>query len=135
MPVPFGFSVGDFMAVGTLAWNVYKSCKAAPKGFSDISNEVLLLHAVLKETEETIFRSPSTPESQERLMTVGDGCRCVLNDLQALVEKYKSLGTQNKRTTDRMKWGAENIAEIRSRLTSNTAMLTAYVRRESSPSI
>ena len=26
MPVPYGFGVGDFVAVGTLAWNVYKAC-------------------------------------------------------------------------------------------------------------
>ena len=26
MPVPYGFGVGDFVAVGTLAWRVYRSC-------------------------------------------------------------------------------------------------------------
>ena len=52
----------------------------------------------------------------------------MLSDLQALVDKYESLGTQSKRTWDRMKWGAEDIVEIRSRLISNTTMLTAYIR-------
>ncbi len=125
---PYGFGVGDFVAVGTLAWNVYKSCRAAPGSFSNISIEVLSLHAVLKEADETIFKSPLPPQSQARLKTIGDGCQCVLGDLQALVEKYENLRTQSKRTWDRMKWGAEDIAEIRSRLISSTTMLTAFIR-------
>ena len=128
MPVPYGFGVGDFVAVSTLAWNVYKSCKAAPGSFSNISNEVLSLHAVLKEADETIFRSPLPPERQARLKTVGNGCQRVLSDLQTLVDRYENLGTQSKKTWDRMKWGAEDIFEIRSRLISNTTMLTAFIR-------
>ena len=128
MVVPYGFGVGDFVAVGTLAWNVYKSCRAAPGSFSNISIEVLSLHAVLKEADETIFKSPLSPESQVRLKTIGDGCQCVLGDLEALVDKYESLGTQSKRTWDRMRWGAEDIVEIRSRLISNATMLTAFIR-------
>ena len=128
MVIPYGFGVGDFVAVGTLAWNVYKSCRAAPGSFSNISTEVLSLHAVLKEADETIFRSPLSPESQARLKTIGDGCQCVLGDLQALVDKYESLGTQSKRTWDRMKWGAEDIVEVRSRIISNTTLLTAFIR-------
>ena len=128
MVVPYGFGVGDFAAVGTLAWSVYKSCRAAPNSFNNISIEVLSLHAVLKEADETIFRSPLSPESQARLKTIGDGCQCVLGDLQALVDKYESLGTQSKRTWDRMKWGAEDIVEVRSRIISNTTLLTAFMR-------
>lgn len=128
MVVPYGFGVGDFVAVGTLAWNVYKSCRAAPGSFSNISTEVLSLHAVLKEADETVFRSALSPESQARLKTIGDGCQCVLGDLQALVDKYESLGTQSKRTWDRMKWGAEDIVEVRSRIVSNTTLLTAFIR-------
>ena len=120
--------VGDVVAVGTLAWNVYKSCKGAPDSFSDISNEVLSLHAVLKEADETILKSPLPPQSRKRLKTICDGCQNVLSDLQALVDKYESLGTQSKRTWDRMKWGTENVTEIRSRLVSNTTFLTAYIR-------
>ena len=128
MGLPYGFSVGDFVTVGTLAWNVYKSCKAAPGSFSNISNEVLSLHAVLKEADETISKSPLLPKSQARLKTIGDGCQCVLSDLQALLDRYEKLGTHSKRTWDRMKWGAEDIVEIRSRLISNATMLTAFIR-------
>ena len=52
----------------------------------------------------------------------------MLKDLQALVLKYEGLGTQSKRTWDRLKWGSKDITELRSRLTSNTVLLTAFIR-------
>jgi hypothetical protein len=124
----FGYSVGDFIALGTLAWSVYKSCKGAPEAFGDISLEVLSLQAVLKEAEETVFAQPLSPVKQERLKAVGDGCHRVLTDLDNLCKKYQSLGTQGKRTWDRVRWGSEDIAELRLRLISNTGLLTAWTR-------
>ncbi|KAF6223229.1 hypothetical protein HO133_000071 [Letharia lupina] len=127
MPVPYGVGVGDFVAVGTVAWSVYKYCKAAPGSFGNISTEVLSLHAVLKESEETLFTHALPPARAERLKVIKDGCDTVLADLQTLVNKYESLGTKSKQTWDRMKWGNEDIAEIRARLTSNITMLTAFI--------
>ena len=95
--------------------------------FGNISLEVLSLHAVLKECEETLFDRPLQPTRAERLIVIKDGCDKVLVDLQSLVDKYESLGTQSKRTWDRMKWGNEDIGEIRGRLISNTTMLNAFI--------
>jgi hypothetical protein len=128
VPMSFGYGVGDFIAVGALAWNVYKSCKEAPESYGRISLEVLSLHAVLKEAEETVFVQPLSPTKREHLKAVGDGCYCVLKDLDNLCQKYQSLGTQSKRTWDRMRLGTEDIAELRARLTSNTVLLTAWIR-------
>jgi hypothetical protein len=124
----FGYSVGDVIALGTLAWGIYKSCKEAPESFQDISSEVLSLYGVLKEAEETVFAQQLSPAKQERLKAVGDGCYRVLTDLDNLCKKYQSLGTQSKRTWDRMRWGSEDIAELRARLVSNTGLLTAWIR-------
>lgn len=85
------------------------------------------MHAVLKECEETLFTRPLPPARAERLKLIKDGCDKVLVDLQSLVEKYESLGTQSKRTWDRMRWGNEDIAEIRARLTLNITVLTAFI--------
>ena len=124
----FGCSVGHFIALGTLAWKVYKSCKGAPEAFKDISLEVLSLHAVLKEAEETVFAQALSPERQQRLKAVGDGCYQVLTDLDKLCKKYQSLGAQSKRTWDRMRWGSEDVVVLRARLISNTGLLTAWIR-------
>src|SRR5436309_15228176 len=103
----FGYSVGDFIVIGNLAWNVYKSCKDAPESFGNIALEVQSLHAVLKEAEETVFAQSLTSAKQARLKVVGDGCYHALEDLQKLVEKYQGLPTQSRRAWDRMKWGTE----------------------------
>ena len=85
------------------------------------------MHAVLKECEETLFTRPLPPARVERLKAIKDGCDKVLVDLQSLVQGYESLGTQSKRTWDRMRWGIKDIAEIRARLTSNATLLTVFI--------
>lgn len=85
------------------------------------------MHAVLKEGEEIFFVHPLPTARAERLNTIKEGCEKVLVDLQSLVEKYESLGTQSKRTWDRMGWGNEDVADIRARLTSNISLLTAFI--------
>ncbi len=99
MPAQFGFGASDFAAIGTLTWNVYKSCrfrphgdrqrakqragKAAPRSFDQISIEILSLHAVLKEGEEPLFASPLPSERADRLKVIKNGCNRVLLDLQS----------------------------------------------------
>ncbi|KAH0537212.1 hypothetical protein FGG08_005991, partial [Glutinoglossum americanum] len=107
----FGYSVGDIVLLGQLAWKAYKSCKDAPESFKNISHEVLSLHALLKEIEENLSAQTLSLTRQARLKTIGDGCYNVLEELQSLIDKYKSLGTQSKRTWDRMKWGSTDIAD------------------------
>ena len=99
----------------------------APGNFKNISIEVLSLHAVLKEGEEKLPIHTLPTTKAERLNLIKEGCEKVLIDLQSLVVKYESLGTQSTRTWDRMRWGNEDLAEIRARLTSNISMLTAFI--------
>lgn len=124
----FGCSVGDFLALGQLAWKIYKTCKDAPQGFKNVSQEVLSLHAVLKEVEEMYSDTTMSAAQQSRLRIVGDGCCGVLEDLQGILDRYNRLGTKTKRTWDRLAWGTEDIAELRSRLISNTVLLTTFVK-------
>lgn len=102
--------------------------KGSAESFRNISGEVLSLHAVLKESEETLLVPPPQPASEARLRVILQGCTNVLNDLQNLVNKYESLGSKSKVTWDRMRWCKEDVAEIRARLTSNVALLTAFIR-------
>jgi len=48
-----------------LAWTVYKSCRDAPESFNNISVEVLSLHALLKEVEETISDHPLLNQNKQ----------------------------------------------------------------------
>lgn len=124
----FGFSVGDFATLGNLAWKIFKTCKDAPESFKNISEEVSSLHLVLKELEEIYSDETLSAGQQSRLEKVADGCRTVLEDLQRILDRYNSLATNSKRTWDRVGWGANDIAELRSRLISNTVLLTAFIK-------
>jgi hypothetical protein len=125
----FGYGVGDCLAVAQLAWKVYKSCRDAPESFGNIQVEVLSLHAVLKEVEEALPGQQLTASRQQSLSTISQGCEGVLKDLGILIQKYESLGSKSKRTWDRMKWSSSDVTELRARLTSNTVLLTAFMRR------
>jgi hypothetical protein len=124
----FGFSIGDISAVSQLAWQVYRACKDAPESFENILDEVLSFHAVLKEVEETVSECQLSQSQTERLRTITQGCNNVLHDLQALVDRYESLGSQSKRTWDRIRWGSEDITQLRARLGSHNGMLGTFIR-------
>jgi hypothetical protein len=124
----FGYGVGDVLAVATLAWNVYKICKDSPGVYKNVSSEVISLHIVLKETDDLIAEETARDEAEAaaRLNQIAMGCKEVLDELQGLLDKYNSLGTQAQRTWDRMGFGLEDIATIRSRLNTHTGMLTSF---------
>lgn len=102
--------------------------KAAPGVFGTISRELESLHCVLEEAADTQLSHPLPPRRQARLKTILDGCISVLADLQYIVQKYQSLGTDDKSSWDRLRLGGEDIAEIRSRLVFNITLLTAFRR-------
>ena len=102
--------------------------KDAPEVFGNISRELESLHCVLGEAAESQLSHPLPPRREARLKTILDGCVSVLADLQFIVQRYQSLGTDDQKLWDRLRLGGEDIAEIRSRLVLNIMLLTAFRR-------
>ena len=102
--------------------------KAAPGVFETISMELESLLCVLDEAAETQLSHPLTAQRAARLNTILAGFSSVLRDLQYVVGKYQSLGTNDKSAWDQLKFGNEDIAEIRSRLVMNMSFLTTFRR-------
>lgn len=124
----FGFSVGDFIAISTLAFKVHKACRGSSESFDNISTEVASLHVVLKEVAELISENDMSPTKQKSLAIITRGCDGVLKDLQALVAKYELLPMKSRIAWDWAKYGMEDIGELRSRLTSNIGLLNIFMR-------
>ena len=120
----FGFSVGDFCTVTTLAWQIYKACKDSSDDFKNLSNEVASLHIVLKESSEHLQEEDLDLERQKSLVGIGQGCEDVLKDIESRLDKYESLGTQSQRTWDRMQFGLEDTSKLKDRLLRSTTMLS-----------
>jgi hypothetical protein len=118
----------DFVAIPGYAWKVYRACRSSSEEFNNVATEVASLHVVLKETQEYVSEWGANfgPNREAHLATLGKGCYEVLQDLERLLTKYESLGTDTQRTWDRMKWGTEDIATARQRLSTNTALLAAF---------
>ncbi|KAI9855454.1 MAG: guanine nucleotide-binding protein subunit alpha [Trichoglossum hirsutum] len=123
-----GFSIFDFVAVPAYAWRVYRACRSSSEEFKSVAAEVASLHVVLKETEEYVSeRGASLGSDREaQLMVLEKECRGVLQDLETLLLRYESLGTQTQRTWDRMRWGSEDISAARQRLSTCTTLLTSF---------
>jgi hypothetical protein len=87
MSLPFGFGIGDIIAVSQLALKLWKSCKAAPQDFRNLCSEVSGLHTVLNATENMIASGLYLSEvRKQKARELVLGCRGVLEDLQALLD-------------------------------------------------
>jgi hypothetical protein len=126
----FGYSVGDFVSIAAICWQVYKKCKDSSGEFRDVAIELSCLHSVLKETEEVLSEQNLSTVERARLQPLKDGVLYLVKELERRLQKYESLGTQSKRTMDRMGWATEGgVGELRQRLISQATMLDAFNNR------
>ncbi|KAH0555629.1 hypothetical protein GP486_006427 [Trichoglossum hirsutum] len=66
-------------------------------------------------------------DDEPALCNLSRNCHGILEDLQELKQHFDSVGTQTQVTWEREQWRAEELAEIRSRLTATTSSLnTVY---------
>ena len=93
---------------------------------------MISLHTAIKELQDeaenpdSIFNRSGAGKKKELAVLV-QNCNGVLQKLNSLIIKYKSLGTKTKRTWDRLKWGTENLADIREKIMSHTSSLTLFL--------
>lgn len=125
----FGFSVGDFLVIviSKLCWSVYKKCKDSKSSYTDLTGEITALYAVIKETEELLDQEDIPERQLKKLIPCQQSCNNVLKDLETLLKKYEKLGTQSGRVFDRMRFGDEDIAGVRQRITMNITMLDSFI--------
>jgi DNA-binding transcriptional MerR regulator len=136
----FGFGVGDIIRLTEEAWKLYKGYKDSSEHFAQLAAELQSLYVVLAEISETLRENDngSGKDSEagggcglevsrrHRLEKLQDGCRDLLRDLQAIYHKYESLGTQQQRAWDRVRFGLKDLSDLRARLVSSTTTLTAW---------
>jgi hypothetical protein len=68
-------------------------------------------------------------ENEPALGNLARNSHQILNQLREVKEHYNSVGTQAQTTWQREQWRAEELAEIRSKLTSTiSALNTEYLR-------
>jgi hypothetical protein len=94
--------------------------------FKQIQNERGTLLAVLEATEEHAQDLEVDTKSDTHLCGLYENCYQVLEELQSLKSHFESVGTQGQLTWERMGWRAEDMSDIRSRLTSYIGMFNLF---------
>ena len=132
----FGFSIGDFLGVGTLVWNVYSAYAGAPEQSRNFSQEILSLHVVFKTVENQLlnqgFGNNTTSalnlsaKNTDNLKILHSGLQTIVTELDALLKKYQSLTENRSISCDRLKWGKEDLAGFRERILMHVGLLTAF---------
>ncbi|KAH8597323.1 hypothetical protein B0O99DRAFT_593060 [Bisporella sp. PMI_857] len=122
----FGFSVGDFLAVGQLAWQVYRKCKTAPSEFKSVSSQLVSLHIVIKDVHATIEEWELPEAKKDDLLQIVGDAKETLEELDQLLQKYKRLGLKSSRTFDRLRYPRAEVDELRIRVESSINMLTSF---------
>ena len=130
----FGYGVGDIMAISGLAVKVFTAYKDAPDDYRNISDEVQSLHIIINKAARHFESAMLSENNRQKGQKVLEGCQNVLEDLDSLIVKYNGLDSASaSRVFQRIKLGAEDIATLRARLTSNTTLLNGFIQRFTIP--
>ena len=127
----FGFSAGDIVTLVKLATKTYEGWKNACSEYADITNTLdslcILLGRIRDEANKPASVLARNGADREELRDVLRGCRKTVEELNAVVVKFKSLSSSRKKNWDRVRLGVKNLSELRAKLTQHTTTITAYL--------
>ncbi|KAK2627708.1 hypothetical protein QTJ16_002354 [Diplocarpon rosae] len=136
----FGFSVGDIILLIQLAHKNVRNCKEAGGEYLEIAREVRSLHSVLQTVREEVERKDSLffsagPEKTRELTSIVEGCKGVLEGIDALLTKYQGLAPDNlevgkaAKLWHRWKFGTEieDLGRLRWKVITYTSTLAVLV--------
>lgn len=127
----FGYSVGDFVTIIQLTYKVYKSCKSAPAEFVDLSHQLSSLHIILHELSDEASLPTSLlnrrgigrkPELELLLGNLSDD----LGRIEDISERYHSLGREQKKVWDRVRFASEDLATLRAKLMFHVTAINSF---------
>ena len=142
----FGFSVGDAVTLGQLAWKTIQNSLKACGEHDELTREASSLHVVIRRLEKEVSKPESPinrPEDKckEELQSIVDGCEKVLKVLNRVLEKYNTLSEKErsaKKLWRRVRFGNGEMADtrdLREKLIYYTSALSLFVNMVSMGSI
>jgi hypothetical protein len=119
----FGFSIGDFVTLSQLALNIYNSCKSSPSEFKSIAGEVNTLSIILGILSSHLQECTLDEQATKKLEVLHTQTLEVLTDIEALLQKYGSLGRKKPRTLHRIQWALKRSSEVHTKLIFHAGVL------------
>jgi hypothetical protein len=120
MPIPFGFSIGDFIAVGSLITDITCSLRevgGSKSEYQELLRELESLQHALSHLDK-LQVGGSSPVDLDSIKYAALSCRRPLEQFLANIRKYdKSLGVWNERgrlrsAADKVRWAFGQKNEI-----------------------
>jgi hypothetical protein len=109
------------------------------KSFYTLTTQELTIHrvaglySVLSLVAKTVPQDGNSKSREQDLSSLMQGCRDVLTALNAILKKNDILGNSSQSSAaraqkawKRFKWDQEDIQELRSRIISNTSLLSIF---------
>jgi len=136
----FGYSVGDFVLLTQLAWQVVQNSRKACGAHDGLTSEVTSLHIVLHRLEVEVSkpnsilgRSDGGLDRKEELVQLSSDCRRVLRVLDGILEKYNALSEEKRsvmKLWKKVQFGNGemlDLVEIRLKISTSTSALTLFL--------
>jgi hypothetical protein len=124
----FGFSIGDFITAGQLAYQLWSECKAASSEYTELAE---LCHDVSIAVNACRPNDPYTILRRQHVETIAllaADCHTTLQRLQALLGKYQNMGTvQNIGKKLGFVNAKEERKSIQSRLQEHFAAINTFL--------
>ena len=125
----FGFSIGDLVAVGTLAHRLSDALREAAPEFEDCAN---LCHEVGLVIEGCRPNNPNSilkAQDSSTIKLLAEGCKKTLNSLESLLRRYNSLGSTNHRVRDTLgfAYAKGECDKIRKRLGEHLLVINTFL--------
>ena len=101
-------------------------------------SRVRSLSIILDDVKVVLPQRDLTSERRKEFVSIIAGCYNVLNALDETLERYQELGSDSKdcdpksfrfklrRGWKRLRWEPDDVKELRSRITSNISLLSAF---------
>ncbi|CAD6566090.1 MAG: hypothetical protein ASARMPREDX12_007541 [Alectoria sarmentosa] len=126
----FGFSIGDFIGIGTLLYQTYAKCKSASGEFQSLAGELhtarLLVDSVRNAVEDVYSDLPHI--HQMSLANVMAGLKATLLGLSRQLDRYPNLRPGQGLQMSKLKFSMfENAQETRSKLNLHISMLNVWL--------
>ncbi|KAF8534004.1 hypothetical protein BDD12DRAFT_913723 [Trichophaea hybrida] len=136
MLIPFGFAIGDFIAVAQMAYGIYtkliRPAINAPKEYKELVNDLGTLYAVLRLSHDDFGAELEKADIQKRdtLKGIIEDIYRVLGDLKKLQEKIHPRKTTKgfKTLWKGFAWAAERpkLVELRTKINEKIIILHYY---------
>ena len=125
----FGISIGDLVAIGTLASQLSNALRGAAPEFQDCASLCEDVSLVIQACTTSRTNSPFCEKDTKTIVLLNKSCNTTLASLQTLLRKYESLGSTSHRVRDTLgfAYAKGDCDKLRRRLGEHLLVINTFL--------